>query len=276
MPVNGELGDAVTQREAIVNADKGPFSPLDQIYFVDNFREGMEGWKRLPTEQAGQVGLSALENRKIGAHGAVSGDNALCAMTRARSNSADRTIAIKRPTAPWNDDAFPETLRFETVFAFHCNPDDGQRSDVRELQFEFDCQNGTTRFRPKVRYEQYDSGGTQQNRWQTDDGDGTYSTVGSQNLMWNEPAEGQDAQSGDWRVSWHYLRFDIDFANAAYKELQCNDQVFDLSGQTLLDDTFEDRFRGLANPMMHIRTDSGHERSSLLYADSVCMSAEVN
>jgi len=287
-----------------LNAEGLPVQPLEHQILVDTFEDSRSGWylhyhddERYDLDW-GVVCRSTMPTHWFGSHGGHHGQYSLKVATRPESGRT--TNAIKRMTMPYFDGQWYETLRFETVFTYHEEPRGTHtetntppekpaltgESNVRSFAFQFDLHNREHRWWPAVRYLNFD-GEEKHAKWQYSDGgiDPALSEFvdvpdGTQALCWNSPND-----SIPWKANWHYLRIDLDMANLGYRELQCNDAIFDMQDFDLepSDPVHDDDnekvspwpdIDGLLNPLLTIQTNK--DTRSFLFFDTISVSAATS
>lgn len=288
------------QQERLAVAGR-PFRPLENTVLVDGFDNSRCGWYNHHIDRPdydlnwGVVCRSSMPAHWWGSHGAQSGHYSLKLATQAQPGSVTR--AIKRLTMPYHKGEWYTTLRFETFFTFHEEPrGDTTHTEVRphdeELTGErnvrgflvaFDLHDRNHRYWPGIRYHNWQEDDRQArwqyNEWGLDPDMDEYTDIpgGEQNLCWNSPND-----SVPWKPNWHYLRIDLDLEGYGYRELQCNDQIYDLRELSLepMDAYYDERLKtptpwgdidGLLNPIMSVQTNT--ETRSMFFVDSLMISA---
>ena len=310
------MGEHTDRVRASLASRGRPFRPLENVVLLDEFDESRSGWynHRIDRETVddgavgegeaveydidwGMVYRSSMTSHWWGSHGAQSGHYSLKVATKPDDGSLTR--AIKRLTMPYHEGEWYSTLRFEAFFTYHEEPrgttmhtevrperaDLTGEENVRGFVFGFDLHDKRHRWWPGIRYANYAADGTREATWQYNDGRidplmDDYRDVpgGEQDLCWNSPND-----SVPWKPNWHYLRLDVDAEDYGYRELQCNDNVVDLSGLDVEPrdpvHTGDDRIspwpdiNGLLNPIMSVQTNA--DTRSFLFVDSLAVSAEV-
>jgi hypothetical protein len=292
-----------TISEDLLQTQGLPVNPLENIITVDTFNESRSGYYMYHRDHAehpfdwGVVCRSTASTHWWGSHGAQRGLYSLKLATKPSEGNA--TEAIKRITMPYTPTGdWYSTLRLESFFGYHeepkgevsnleVEPEEVEKtgeSAVRSFMFGFDMHNRENRWWPTVRYANYD-GDTELAKWQYNAGgpdalpsDYTDIPGGSQNLCWNAPND-----TLGWKMNWHYFRLDIDMENMRYDKLQCNDKVFDMSGldRKLLDPVYEPNPKTSPWPEIetllniHMMIETNKDTRSMLFLDSVILSAEV-
>lgn len=279
MPVNGELGDAVTLRESQTQVNIGPFQPLDAILFGDDFNQSNEGWRLIDDPSNGFAGRGTMESVSAGTQGGPTGDYVY--QLNATGGSGVRNEALKRVTMPWANGGkseFPSTVRFECIFTWDSDPVSGSIEDIRDVRVDFDAQTRDSRLGPAVRYQFYDSSDNEVEQWQANTGtrpSPTFTDIpgGDKVFTFNEPWP--EGEGFPHRKSWHYLKFDWDPQNEAYLAggLQVNDMVLDMGSLSMGAESPRDELYGLLNPIISVTSNNAVQTT--FYMDSCMLSAEV-
>ena len=275
----------------------GPYEPLENVLFYDDFDRGPSGWTALignyehslDTMLPGYRDLRPpmISNATMwdtGTAGSLSGTYSLKLATR--PNAGSMAVALKRATF-----RRAGRIRLETFFTFKPEASELKLSelDVRAVGVLFDLQESDVkenplRVMPHLRYLNALNGEPVQ-RWQfkrrrepiADIGTSGKTRShfhlasegwedlpgGSQQLCYNEVATKQN---------WHYLRLDFDLESMSYIEFRCNDRVYDVS-------TIEPmRMPAMANLwcMLNVAfwVEADVEKRCFLYLDSVILSWE--
>ena len=271
------------------------FDPLQRIISFDDFDSGFCGWGQLvgnyeqsldsmnPNyQQHTHPQLSNLSHWDSGSHGSWDGTYALKIQTRPIAGS--RNVSVKRLT-------FRKASLIRLEFYFTFKPEATElllsETDVRSVGFLFDLQDpqeGGNRVMPHIRFLNAENGEHVQ-KWQfkrkapevtpvgTDGKTITHDHLASED--WEDLPNGHQKLCYNeipTKVNWHYLRFDFDLASMHMKEMQCNDRVFDLS-----------QIESMKMPAMRnlwcmlnlaLFTETGTNKRSLYYIDSVCLSGD--
>jgi hypothetical protein len=274
-----ELREAVREGTLLANPELSAYRPLPTIVFYDDFDRGLHGWTELlgnyedtlenVTDYPDAMDsrppmLSSAIMHDTGTAGAMRGTYSMKVATRARAGHLAK--ALKRVTFRQMS-----LLRCETYFTFH--PESSTMKlgdkDVHSFGVSYDLQDDECRYWPAIRFVnavdgqrvekwQYHVGGTRLPHLD----DWADVPDGRQELCYNEVATKQN---------WHYLRWTIDLRTRQYVDLQCNDRVWDLSGQSHKPLPLYPNLRDLMNLGFFVET--GCDRRAFLYLDSVLLSA---
>ncbi len=306
------MSAVASMRDSILRADTrlSKYNPLSRILFYDDFDEGVNGWCELVGNHAGNLDdirgiardfrppqLSSCTFFDIGTHGSIEGTYSLKMATRAVSNHA--AIAIKRLTYMRRG-----LVQFETYFTFKAEqtfdraalsgwdgnkaPSERQFGDFSFSNDICDGENGK-RYMGLVRYLNTDVDGNLVQKWMHKTSvqpttrmerqgvvppNQDFHTVnpddweeipgGNQPLCFNETAS---------KVNWHYLKWTMDTSRRRMVELQCNDNVMDLSSIEV--PVYDGHYHGLPNLLnflLDVRTHTNVR--NFLYLDSVLVSVD--
>ena len=300
-------------RRSILQADLrlSKYNPLPRILFFDDFDEGVNGWCELIGNHAGNLDdirqlskdfrppqLSSCTFFDIGTHGSVDGTYSLKLATRPKKNHV--AIAIKRLTYVRRG-----LVQFETYFTFKTEQTFGSESEsdnwdgniapseklFGDITFSNDIGDGDTgaRYRGAACYLNTDHEGNLVQKWMyktsvqpTTKMERQGITPPNQDFHTVNPDDWREIPGGHQplcfnetasKVNWHYLRWVFDTEHRRTTELQCNDNVMDLSHIEV--PVYEQEYRGipnLLNFLVDVRTHA--DVRNFLYFDSVLVSVD--
>ena len=272
----------------------GPFRPLPDILYADDFDRGLEGWTGLIGNYEHSLDsilpgyrdlrppmLSNATTWDTGTGGGALGTYSMKLATRASRQSL--AVGIKRITFPA---ACP--IQVEALLTFKPEASQMQLAleDVGAVGVILDLQDGERRVMPHLRYLNAENG-AMAGRWQYKHRSPTFHDIGDrgetvshfhlgsdgwedihdgqQNLCYNEIATKQN---------WHYLRVGFDLASMAFTDLQCNDRHLDVSGLQPMTMAAMPNLACMLNLLFF--AEAASDRRAFLYVDSVVLSADLN
>jgi hypothetical protein len=267
----------------------GPFEPLDEILYFDNFDYGLKGWTPLVGNYVDDLDrmhpgyrqittpmISNLSFWDTGTHGGYTGNYALKIATRPKAGA--QNVAIKRVTYHrWAE------IQFEALFAF--KPEASREglldTAVRSVGILFDLQNDKNRLMPHIRYLNAFEG-KRIEKWQIKDtpvpierlSDDTVTHYHLAETNWRDLcAEPQQLCYNEipTKVNWHKIKIGFDVVTARYTHFSCNDVEYDMSNERALTLPAMPNLRGLLNVALFVESDT--DIRSTLYVDSIMLSA---
>jgi hypothetical protein len=271
------------------NGSIGPYEPLDEILYYDNFDYGLRGWTALVGNYVDDLDnmhhgyrqittpmLSNLSFWDTGSHGAYTGNYALKLATRQQTGA--QNVVIKRATFHrWTE------IQFEALFAFKPEASSKGLLDtaVRSVGFLFDLQNETYRLMPHVRYlNAFD--GKRVDTWQFKDeavpierlSDDTVTHYHLAESGWKNICEKRQILCYNeipTKINWQKVKLGFDIVSGRFTHFSCNDIKYDVSAIKPLTLPAMPNLRGMLNVAMFVESDT--DIRSTLYVDSVMLSA---
>ena len=272
----------------------GPFRPLPDIIYADDFDCGLQGWTGLIGNYEHSLDSILPEYRDLrppmlsnattwdtGTGGSATGTYSMKLATRAKSRSL--AVGVKRTTYPV---ACP--LQLEMLFTF--KPEASQLrlslADVGAVGIIFDLQDAQRRVMPHLRYLNAINGELA-GRWQFKQRSPTFHDIGDSGDTVSHfhlgPDGWQDLPGGDQRLcyneistkqNWHYLRVGFDLATMSFTALQCNDRHFDVSTLEPMTMPAMPNLWCMLNVVLF--AEASADRRAFFYADSVLLSADFD
>lgn len=266
----------------------GPFEPLDEVLYFDNFDYGMRGWTPLVGNYVEDLDnmhpgyrqittpmLSNLSFWDTGTHGAYTGNYALKVATR--PNVGAQNVVIKRATYHrWSE------IQFEALIAFKPEASAVGLLDtaVRSVGVLFDLQSEQNRLMPHIRYLNAFEG-ERIEKWQYKDEPVPIERLSVDTVTHYHLAEtGWRDLSGEkqilcyneiaTKVNWQKIKLGFDIVNGRYTHFSCNDVAYDMSDARPLTLPAMPNLRGMLNVAMFVEADAGIR--SIMYIDSVMLS----
>lgn len=268
----------------------GPYEPLDEVLYFDNFDHGLRGWTALVGNYVGNLRnmhpgyqqittpmLSNLSFWDTGAHGAYTGNYALKIATRPKRGA--QNVAIKRITYHrW------EELQFEALFAFKPEANGNGLLDkaVRSVGVLFDLQNDKNRLMPHIRYLNAFNG-ERVEKWQLKDEPVPIERLSDDTVTHYHLAENgwKDIEGGEQglcyneiptKVNWQKIKLGFNVVTGKYTHFSCNDKEFDMADAAPLTLPAMPNLRGMLNIAMFVESDV--DMRSMMYIDSVMVSVK--
>ena len=276
----------------------GLFEPLPRILFHDDFNRGPSGWGALIGNYEDRIDtmlpeyrdmrgpmLSNLSMWDAGTSGAIGGSYALKLATRPKPGAF--SVAIKRFT-------FRCTVRVEAIVTFKPEASALELGEtaVRAVGMVLDLQHADRqsstplRVMPHVRYLNAFAG-ERVERWQYKNRREPLHDIGPRGKTWSHfhlaSRQWEDIPGGDQRLcyneiatkhNWYYLRLDFDLREMQFRELQCNERVFDLSAVAPMSLPAMPNLWSMLNIVFWGWVESDAARRAFLYLDSVVVSTE--
>ena len=277
-----------------MTAIPGPFRPLPDVLYADDFDRGLEGWTGLIGNYEHSLDsilpeyqdlrppmLSNATTWDTGTGGSALGTYSMKLATRARRHSL--AVGIKRITYPV---ACP--IQVELLFTFKPEASALRLSlaDVGVVGVLFDLQNDHQRVMPHLRYLNARDGELV-NRWQYKCQTPTFHDIGDSGETvshFHLSDDGwQDVPGGEQQLcyneiatkqNWHYLRVGFDLATMAFTAFQCNDRHFDVSRLEPMTMPAMPNLWCMLNLVLFARASV--DRRAFLYTDSVVLSADLS
>ena len=291
-----------------VNPQLSRFDPLEQILFMDDFDNGINGWSTLIGNYEGSLDtmlpgyrdlrpamLSNLTMWDTGTTGSMQGTYALKLATRPQKGHM--AVNIKRQT--WRTRG---RIQLECYFTY--KPEATElvlgELDVRAFGVLFDIQNEESRWMPHLRYlnaldgmpaagalTDQQSRATPAGKWQFKTESEAFANIGDSGKTvshWHlSPAKWRDVPNGTQvlcyneiptKMNWSYLRVVIDLEQQSFIEFQCNDRIFDGAALGAIRFPAMPNLQSMLNVAFWVETDV--DKRSFLYLDSVLLSTDVN
>lgn len=271
----------------------GPFRPLSNILYADDFDRGLEGWTGLIGNYEDSLDSilpgfrdlrpPMLSNASVwdtGTGGSALGTYSMKLATRAQQQSM--AVGIKRVTF-----AVACPIQVEALFTFKPEASQLQLSlaDVGSIGVIFDLQDNERRVMPHLRYLNALDGDTI-GRWQFKRQSPTFHDIGGSGDTvshfhlstqgWEDLPDGEQSLCYNeiaTKQNWHYLRLGFDLATMSYTSFQCNDRHFDVSALEPMSMPAMPNLSCMLNLLFFAQADS--DRRSFLYVDSVVLSADL-
>ncbi len=270
----------------------GPFRPLPNIIFADDFDRGLEGWTGLIGNYEHSLDsilpgfrdlrppmLSNASTWDTGTGGGALGTYSMKLATRARAQSL--AVGIKRLTF---SQACP--IQVETLFTF--KPEASQLrlslADVGAIGVILDLQDDRRRVMPHLRY-QNAIDGQPAGQWQFKHRTPNFRNIGDSGETvshfhlgpdgWDDVPNGQQQLCYNeiaTKQNWHYLRVGFDLASMSFTALQCNDRHFDVAALQPMTMPAMPNLWCMLNLVFF--AEASADRRAFLYVDSVVMSAD--
>lgn len=271
----------------------GPFRPLPDILYADDFDRGLQGWTGLIGNYEHSLDsilpgyrdlrppmLSNATTWDTGTGGSALGTYSMKLATRAAPGSM--AVGIKRVTFPR---ACP--IQAEALFCFKPEASHLRLSleDVGAVGIIFDLQNDERRVMPHLRYLNAEKDALA-GRWQYKSRSPTFHDIGDRGETVSHfhlgPDGWLDLPGGEQplcyneiatKQNWHYLRVGFDLAAMRYTALQCNDRHFDVSSLEPMSMPAMPNLACMLNLLFLCEASAA--RRAFLYVDSVVLSADL-